>query len=310
MKKLKNTKTSTAGITLIALVITIVVLLILAGVSISMILGDNGILTKAKTAENETRIGAIKEALNTAGLEKRMEALTENTSKDIDAILLDLKSKDIISETEETEAKEKGTITIGKTIIDVKKELGLYTAYEVGDTVTLGEGEEAENFIVIKTSGEMEENVTLIAEKNIDVVTLNQSDSAGIIAFSSMYYWKNEKKYPINLNNYESESIVSTDAIEYAKAYGKKYGEDVEGRLMIVEEFFELTGMTASGIMPSELPSWLATTNYWLGSGSDIPSNVWSVYGTNKGLYRYDYQNNEIFGVRPVIEISKSEIKE
>lgn len=36
------------GITLVALVVTIVVLLILAGVSISMVLGNNGIVTKAK----------------------------------------------------------------------------------------------------------------------------------------------------------------------------------------------------------------------------------------------------------------------
>lgn len=38
------------GITLIVLVVTIVVLLILAGVSINAILGDNGIVNKAKEA--------------------------------------------------------------------------------------------------------------------------------------------------------------------------------------------------------------------------------------------------------------------
>ena len=42
------------GITLIALVITIIVLLILAGVSIAMLTGDNGILTQAKEAETKT----------------------------------------------------------------------------------------------------------------------------------------------------------------------------------------------------------------------------------------------------------------
>ena len=39
------------GITLVALVVTIVVLLILAGVSISMVLGNNGIFTKAKETQ-------------------------------------------------------------------------------------------------------------------------------------------------------------------------------------------------------------------------------------------------------------------
>ena len=41
------------GITLVALVVTIVVLLILAGVSISMVLGNNGIVTKAQSAQGE-----------------------------------------------------------------------------------------------------------------------------------------------------------------------------------------------------------------------------------------------------------------
>lgn len=41
----------TRGITLVALVITIVVLLILVGISINLVLGDNGIITKHKRQE-------------------------------------------------------------------------------------------------------------------------------------------------------------------------------------------------------------------------------------------------------------------
>ena len=56
MKKLKieNQLKSNKGITLIALVITIIVLLILAGVSIAMLTGQNGILTQAQNAKNRT----------------------------------------------------------------------------------------------------------------------------------------------------------------------------------------------------------------------------------------------------------------
>ncbi len=56
MKKLKieNQLKSNKGITLIALVITIIVLLILAGVSIAMLTGENGILTQAQNAKNRT----------------------------------------------------------------------------------------------------------------------------------------------------------------------------------------------------------------------------------------------------------------
>ena len=55
--RIKEIKKSSKGVTLIALVITIIVLLILAGVSIAMLTGDNGILTQAKEAK-EANIAA------------------------------------------------------------------------------------------------------------------------------------------------------------------------------------------------------------------------------------------------------------
>ena len=51
------------GITLIALVITIIVLLILAGVTIATLTGDNGILSKVETAKMETDEGKIVEEI-------------------------------------------------------------------------------------------------------------------------------------------------------------------------------------------------------------------------------------------------------
>lgn len=54
------------GITLVALVITIIVLLILAGVSISLVVGDNGVLTQAKGSSDASKVGQMKEALGLA----------------------------------------------------------------------------------------------------------------------------------------------------------------------------------------------------------------------------------------------------
>ena len=54
---MKNKLINKKGITLIALVITIIVLLILAGISISMLAGNNGILTKATDAKRRTEQG-------------------------------------------------------------------------------------------------------------------------------------------------------------------------------------------------------------------------------------------------------------
>ena len=71
------------GITLIALVITIIVLLILAGVSIAMLTGENGILTKATQSTVETARGEADEAVKLAISTVKADLLdsTKNTSQ-------------------------------------------------------------------------------------------------------------------------------------------------------------------------------------------------------------------------------------
>ena len=69
MKK-KKLKKGNEGITLVALVVTIVVLLILAGISLNLVLGQNGIISRAQDARNQTAEGKT----NT---EKAINALTD-----------------------------------------------------------------------------------------------------------------------------------------------------------------------------------------------------------------------------------------
>lgn len=69
MNKIKSTK----GITLISLVVTIIILLILAGVTIATLMGDNGLINKAKDAKIKTEIAGIKEEIQTDILGKQAE---------------------------------------------------------------------------------------------------------------------------------------------------------------------------------------------------------------------------------------------
>ena len=87
MRKIK--KNSTNGITLIALVITIIVLLILAGVSIAMLTGDNGILTQATEAKEKNTIGGEKEQISLALQSLRMKKQAENVTDEITVLELD-----------------------------------------------------------------------------------------------------------------------------------------------------------------------------------------------------------------------------
>lgn len=89
MKRLKDER----GITLIALVVTIVVLIILAGISISVILGENGLVAKAKRAATQTEEAVANEEMGMymasikmdkeAGSEQRLaDYLSSNVGND------------------------------------------------------------------------------------------------------------------------------------------------------------------------------------------------------------------------------------
>ena len=69
---LKSTLKRNKGITLIALVVTIIVLLILAGVSISMLTGENGILNRAAEAKEKTETASKDEQRKLAQTEALM----------------------------------------------------------------------------------------------------------------------------------------------------------------------------------------------------------------------------------------------
>ena len=66
------------GITLIALVITIIVLLILAGVSIAMLTGENGLLTKVGDAKVKNEEGEIKEEIALAWNSVQTDGIVNN----------------------------------------------------------------------------------------------------------------------------------------------------------------------------------------------------------------------------------------
>ena len=80
-KAIINQKEAQKGITLIALVITIIVLLILAGVSIAMLTGQNGILTQAQNAKTTTENKSAEEKVKLAVMGARADDGTLTVGK-------------------------------------------------------------------------------------------------------------------------------------------------------------------------------------------------------------------------------------
>ena len=70
------------GITLVSLVITIIVMLILAGVSLSMVMGDNSVLTQATDAVDETERATVSDeiALGIGAVQTKYYAQYANTT--------------------------------------------------------------------------------------------------------------------------------------------------------------------------------------------------------------------------------------
>ena len=77
---------SNSAITLIALIITIIVLLILAGVTLNMVLGENGIFGKANNAKNKTEVAQYEEELRMCVLELQTDAATNGTTFNMETI--------------------------------------------------------------------------------------------------------------------------------------------------------------------------------------------------------------------------------
>lgn len=144
MKKMNESR----GITLIALVVTIIVLLILAAVSITSIVGENGIITKAKDSSQKTRDASIEEARDLWIQERQIAEASGEEPKTLEELLDELKNQNLLSEDEVDEIINSadnsikiGTKTISFSLIEkVEPEVISDWEWEVnedGNTVTL-----------------------------------------------------------------------------------------------------------------------------------------------------------------------------
>jgi len=92
------------GITLISLVVTIIVLIILATVSITLLLGENGLITRVKDAEERYRIDELKERIEITIAEEQIDQLSGEQSQleDYKSILDKIEDDDSCIQIEES----------------------------------------------------------------------------------------------------------------------------------------------------------------------------------------------------------------
>ncbi len=155
MNKIKNIK----GITLISLVVTIIILLILAGVSIAILMGDNGLINRAKDTKIATEIAEIKEEIEMAIMDIQIEEIEKGNNvtletlenkqlaNKLDNITAQLRNNEIIGEYKGYEyiINKKLEVTVkekieGENIDDyIQADKKIYISSEYGND-TIGEG--------------------------------------------------------------------------------------------------------------------------------------------------------------------------
>ena len=184
---LKNKK----GITLIALVVTIVVLLILAGVTISLLLDENGIIAKSKDARTETRVSQIEDEVGMWKQHNFINKESNQAQESADTMLASLISRKLLTEDEIdreqeliTIKKKDGTIikeisyssvtiNISKTPATEKSGAVVLTVDSVdGLTIDVSQGDEELNNVVNSLSEEQKKEII----RNGDIKFVNQVD--------------------------------------------------------------------------------------------------------------------------------------
>ena len=219
--KLKEQLKTNKGITLIALVITIIVLLILAGVTIATLTGDNGILTKAQNAKEKNAQKTVEEQINLAVQASRIN----------EGLVID---KDIL----EQELTNNG-IEITKSENDelpwtVKKDGYVYTISENGEV------KEKEGIAI--TTGDIEILKGSTEGKKVSAQILSGEtgtikwEHTGNITLSEA--GENEVTVKVNSNANAGETATVT-----AKVEGKTYQDSINVKIVA-----KVTGVTAEKI--------------------------------------------------------------
>ena len=137
---MKQTSKNSKGITLIALVITIIVLLILAGVTIATLTGDNGILNKAQSAKTQNVKATAKEKVDLA-----IAASLDETGKiNLEQLKTNLNNVDGINpkvEEDLTDSSFPLEVTVDGTKITITKDSNGKYSTSVGESTGSSGGE-------------------------------------------------------------------------------------------------------------------------------------------------------------------------
>ena len=241
------------GITLIALVITIIVLLILAAVSISTLTGENGILMKGSNAKIETEHASVLEQLRMKLYEKSLDI--ENKQTEIEY----LKAEKIIKEPEVAERGKQASMNDGLALASETEIKYIVEVKKLVPNLSTGKGNLETGDVYYILNGNLHYLSDKKEEKQIGLVFTTKTNGTEEADES----WFN---YRINENN-EVEIIgLNFDKIEYEKTTSFVYEEVRNSALKLKTETL---------VIPAQIQGKKVTK---VGFGDNIISEVLDYY--------------------------------
>ena len=306
---------STKGITLIALVVTIIILLLLAGVSIAMLTGNNGILTQGQRAKEETRIAGVEEVVKLYKQGKYIDSTTGSVTENANEMLENLKGQKLVSEDEidrENEiitikrkdgsiAKEiqygMVTITISKTPENEKAVRVTLKVESVEGTKALNVNsqEDMENFLN-KSEDEKKELIRNIYPKAINKMTKNDENPTNFKTLNDVIsYLANNNELPENSEEAFWNYVEQQGGINEALL-------ELMGFLYYNEQNKEIKGYIVTNPDGESLDTYIAKENgIYLFTVIDIGTgkkyerkvNVNNIVKPQKGTLAYMYEKAE-----------------
>ena len=162
------------GITLIALVVTIVVLLILAGVSISLVLNNNGVISKAKDAKNSTEKGQAQDEVNLAINYLQIEDATSTLTREDKRKILEDELRKISADSSVSISGSGYKITHKKYDFFVDEDLKISSSGKTFDAVEWDKKAAPEDIFIWKSDdpNNADYGVVIGYKKNVDNYTV------------------------------------------------------------------------------------------------------------------------------------------
>ena len=286
IKQLRNKN----GITLIALVVTIIVLIILAGVSISLVLGDNGIITKAKEAKQNTEIAKVEEEVQLNEAVDYLENLGESKIKPGESGYQGGNYDDPYIPIGFTHTE--GTWNGGYTIKEKVTGNEFVWVPCVTDSSKIKDGDNVEIFKKTLPSTTDTTDPYYMYNKNNYTITGDENPSSDIKTsvgtYGGFYIAKYEAGVPVDEDGNEIEVTSATTSQKARSVEGASIWTDITriDAITVAENMIDTSSGVKSGLISSEC--W-DTTLQWMvntsNNASNEPNAGYDIDSTGNGYY-------------------------